>query len=460
MSTRAICSAVVLAFLAIALLAVPAQAAGGPTGGAGSQYFFNDSLGGTANRVFTFGDPGDVTYTGDWDGDGTDTPLIRRGNTFFLRNSNTTGTADTVFSYGDRGDVVLVGDWDGDGRDTLAVRRGGTYFLKNSVTTGAADAVIGYGDPGDRVLVGDWDGNGSDTLAVRRGGSYFLTNAIATGTADTVLAYGDPGDVVLVGDWDGNGTSSLGVRRGGTYFVRNSLSSGNADVVFGYGNPDDTAFVGDWNGDGTDTLGVRRLAAGERGPFPLAVATGSSTQLVTVTAPSAGSTTAQLTAWQLGPDGWTAVLGPVTARVGAAGIGVASESSTRTPAGTFTLTEAFGRAPNPGTALPYRVVDNADWWVSDTRSPLYNRYARCARGTCPFDERAGENLGAAGPVYDNAVVLDYNRGGTPGAGSAFFLHITNGAPTAGCVAIDRGSLATLMRWLDPTAAPLIAIGVG
>jgi L,D-peptidoglycan transpeptidase YkuD (ErfK/YbiS/YcfS/YnhG family) len=194
--------------------------------------------------------------------------------------------------------------------------------------------------------------------------------------------------------------------------------------------------------------------------LPLGVNPGSSTQVVTVVAASSRSTTATLTAWELGPTGWTAVLGPVSARVGAAGVGRASETSTRTPAGTFTLTEAFGRAGDPGTALPYRVVDGDDWWVSDVTSPLYNQYAQCAPLTCPFDEAVSENLAAAGHVYDQAVVIDYNRGGTPGAGSGFFLHITNGAPTAGCVAIDAGSLTTLMRWLDPGARPLISIGVG
>jgi L,D-peptidoglycan transpeptidase YkuD (ErfK/YbiS/YcfS/YnhG family) len=196
------------------------------------------------------------------------------------------------------------------------------------------------------------------------------------------------------------------------------------------------------------------------GTLPLPVATGSSAQVVTVVAPSARSTTAKLTAWELGPSGWTAVLGPVSARIGAAGVGAASESSTRTPAGAFTLTEAFGRAGNPGAALPYRVVDGDDWWVSDPASPRYNQYAQCAPGSCDFDEAAGEDLYAAGAVYDHAVVIDYNRGGTPGAGSAFFLHISNGAATAGCVAIDRGSLQTLLRWLDPAASPVIAIGVG
>ena len=154
------------------------------------------------------------------------------------------------------------------------------------------------------------------------------------------------------------------------------------------------------------------------------------------------------------------MLGPVPARVGAAGIGRASESTTRTPAGTFTLTEAFGRAGNPGTALPYRVVDGDDWWVSDVNSPRYNQYAECLPATCDFDEEVSENLLAAGAVYDHAVVIDYNRGGGPGAGSAFFLHVSNGAPTAGCVAIAPGSLEALLTWLDPGARPVIAIGVG
>jgi L,D-peptidoglycan transpeptidase YkuD (ErfK/YbiS/YcfS/YnhG family) len=194
--------------------------------------------------------------------------------------------------------------------------------------------------------------------------------------------------------------------------------------------------------------------------LPLGVAP-SGSQLVTVAAPTSTATTATLTAWQRGPLGWTPVAGPVSARVGSAGVGKASESSSKTPAGAFRLTTAFGRAADPGTALPYRRVDRNDWWVSDTASSRYNTPARCAPGSCPFDERDGENLYAAGSVYDNAVVIDYNR--TPvvrGAGSAFFLHIGNGRSTAGCVAIGKGTLQQVMRWLEPSAAPVISIGVG
>jgi hypothetical protein len=66
-----------------------------------------------------------------------------------------------------------------------------------------------------------------------------------------------------------------------------------------------------------------------------------------------------------------------------------------------------------------------------------------------------------GAVYAHAVVIDYNRFPVrAGAGSAFFLHVTNGRPTAGCVAIASSSLDYVMRWLNPAAHPVISIGVG
>jgi hypothetical protein len=258
------------AALGLGMLAGPAAARGAAIGGTGAEYFLNDSFTGAANTVFSYGDPGDDVYVGDWDGNGTDTPMIRRGGTFYVRNSNSSGAADTVFAYGDPGDTVLVGDWDGNGTDTLAVRRGFTFYVKNSVTTGTADTTFAYGDAGDVVLVGDWDGDRDDTLVVRRGGQYFVKNDLLTGVADTTFFYGNPEDVVLVGRWSSSQAGdTLGVRRGGTYYLRNALTSGPADAVFGYGNPTDTAFVGDWNGDGVDTLGVRRPPAAPVPPAPV-----------------------------------------------------------------------------------------------------------------------------------------------------------------------------------------------
>jgi hypothetical protein len=228
-------------------------------GGRGSAYFLNDHFDGAANRVFRYGEPSDEVFVGDWDGNGTDTLAVRRGNAFYLKNTTTGGVADTVFNYGDPGDAVFVGDWDGNGTDTLAVRRRNTFYLKNTTTGGVADTLFSYGDPGDTVLVGDWDGNRTATLAVRRGASYFVKNTLTTGPADYTFGYGDPGDAVLVGRWTSTRAGdSLAVRRGNVFYLKYSTGSGVADVVFAYGDPTDTAFTGDWDGDGVDGIGVRR----------------------------------------------------------------------------------------------------------------------------------------------------------------------------------------------------------
>jgi hypothetical protein len=49
---------------------------------------------------------------------------------------------------------------------------------------------------------------------------------------------------------------------------------------------------------------------------------------------------------------------------------------------------------------------------------------------------------------------------TPGLGSAIFLHIKIGTPTAGCVTLPVGELLEVLRWLNPAASPRIEMGVG
>ena len=187
---------------------------------------------------------------------------------------------------------------------------------------------------------------------------------------------------------------------------------------------------------------------------------GDAEQVITVVAPNAQSTTAKLTAWQRTPTGWLPEVGPVMAYVGKAGVGQASETTSKTPAGVWTLTEAFGNRPTNGALLPYRQIDTSDWWVSDVKSPYYNAYQRCTPGTCPFNEAAGENLGNAGRAYDRAVVIDYNRSAVvPGAGSAFFLHVSLDRATAGCVSMPADKLDSMLRWLRPGSHPVIDIGI-
>jgi len=206
-------------------------------------------------------------------------------------------------------------------------------------------------------------------------------------------------------------------------------------------------------------------AARHRGrALPLAFGTGTARQVVTVVAPSTGSTQAVLQAWRKVSGGWQAVGPRVPAWVGSDGLSKQpSESRSATPIGSFTLTQAFGHDPNPGTSLRYVHTTPADWWISQP-GPLYNTRQRCSSG-CGFTRGdPNEHLYYETPYYDYAAVIDYNTrnapgGVRPGAGSAFFLHVTVGQPTAGCVSIAKDQLVRILRWLAPAQHPRILIGV-
>lgn len=194
---------------------------------------------------------------------------------------------------------------------------------------------------------------------------------------------------------------------------------------------------------------------------PPAQAASKPQQVITVRTASAQSTTAVIEAWKLGSDGnYRRVWGPVAGYVGTDGVGRASEYRAKTPRGVFTISEAFGRRANPGTQLPYSRVGSSDWWVSDVSSPLYNTLQTCRAGSCPFSTSASEQLGAIS-LYDYALVIDYNRSPVvAGAGSAFFMHISEGMPTQGCVSLPRKAIKQLLRWVKPARDPVISIGIG
>jgi L,D-peptidoglycan transpeptidase YkuD (ErfK/YbiS/YcfS/YnhG family) len=134
--------------------------------------------------------------------------------------------------------------------------------------------------------------------------------------------------------------------------------------------------------------------------------------------------------------------------------GAKREGDGRTPSGTFGFGFFFGVDPDPGVHFPYRRVHAYDVWDDDPSSPLYNewvddRHADPGADPEPMDVSA----------YDYGAVIGYNTARTPGLGSAIFLHIDTGTPTAGCVALPAGELLEILRWLNPAASPQMAIGV-
>jgi L,D-peptidoglycan transpeptidase YkuD (ErfK/YbiS/YcfS/YnhG family) len=186
-----------------------------------------------------------------------------------------------------------------------------------------------------------------------------------------------------------------------------------------------------------------------------AVASG---QVITVEVRSPGSTVAVVRIWQLESNGrYVQVHGPYLADVGVHGVGPTREGLGRTPIGVFTLTHAFGNQANDNTRMPYFRAGPHDWWDENPRSALYNHHviSRLSPGG------NSENLFDAGGAYAHAVVINYNTDPiVRGAGSGFFLHVSGGRPTKGCVAITARDLNIVMHWLNPAQHPSISIGVG
>lgn len=162
--------------------------------------------------------------------------------------------------------------------------------------------------------------------------------------------------------------------------------------------------------------------------------------------------------WQLASDGQhKQVFGPFIAYVGVHGVGKTREGLRRTPAGVFSLTQAFGNEPNNGTRLAYFRAGRADWWDENPNSGQYNQHVK-SRASPGGNS---ENLFYSGAAYAHAVVINYNTNPViKGAGSGFFLHVSLGSATQGCVALSAKDLNLVMRWLSPLLHPVISIGVG
>jgi D-alanyl-D-alanine dipeptidase len=168
---------------------------------------------------------------------------------------------------------------------------------------------------------------------------------------------------------------------------------------------------------------------------------------------------------------WTAVGTPVPIVVGRSGTAwdpglvapvpgpVKAEGDGRSPAGVFALGRAFGFAPAADARwlkLPYGEVTPTLECVDDPASGQYNMLVD--RATAEGSWKSSEKMRKVTPGYHWGVVVEYNtRPIVPQRGSCIFLHIggQGGKGTAGCTAMAEPALRTLLRWLDPKAAPVL-----
>jgi len=141
-------------------------------------------------------------------------------------NGNMTREArDRLFSFGNAGDIPVMGDWTGDGKVKVGVFRSGTWYLDmngNGVWEPGIDATFTYGSAGDIPVTGDWNNSGTTKIGVYKDGVWHIDmTGTRTWSSATIYSFGVglTGAQPVTGKWSGPGATKIGVYIAGVWYL-------------------------------------------------------------------------------------------------------------------------------------------------------------------------------------------------------------------------------------------------
>ena len=143
--------------------------------------------------------------------------------------------------------------------------------------------------------------------------------------------------------------------------------------------------------------------------------------------------------------------------IGRSGLGKTEEGDGKTPVGEYSFNRAFGIAPDPGCAIPYVQADGNTYWSGDDRPNMrYNELVSIIDYP-DLDVKNSEHIVDYTFPYQYCLNISYNAKGTPGLGSAIFLHCFGDRKpfTGGCVAIPKEKMEFVMQHVDPECVVVI-----
>lgn len=181
------------------------------------------------------------------------------------------------------------------------------------------------------------------------------------------------------------------------------------------------------------------------GPETLAELPAETRQVLVSSTPGPADSTATTVLYVRTGDAWERTAEYAGHNGGAGWKRERREGDRTSPIGVFSLSDAGGSLPDPGSLLPY------------THEPALRTGAAAAYG---------EDYAA---VFDRVIAIDYNRQpGTPpnddtrplgwDAGGKIWLHVDHDSPTRGCITVEAEDMVHLLRTLDPAAQPHIVMG--
>ena len=181
-------------------------------------------------------------------------------------------------------------------------------------------------------------------------------------------------------------------------------------------------------------------------------------QLFIVAAMGMDKTTAYITMHQKDADGnWKQILSTpgFVGRNGLCFDADRAEGCGQTPIGVYHFNKAFGIAADPGCALPYFQADDNTYWSGDP-DRQYNRMVDI-RDVPDLALDDSEHIVDYEYQYQYCLNISFNEEGTPGRGSAIFLHCFGPAKpyTGGCVAVPENIMRMIMRQVSPECVVII-----
>ena len=137
---------------------------------------------------------------------------------------------------------------------------------------------------------------------------------------------------------------------------------------------------------------------------------------------------------------------------GMALLGAKKEGDLKTPAGLYPIGEAFGTQPL-ALKMDYKYITADDKFIDDVNNRRYNTWVSGATDANSYESMSIE-------PYTYGAVINYNMNPIKtGAGSAIFLHLwrSPNSPTAGCIAVEKKHMLTILHWLDKAQHPYILV---
>ncbi|MBP5725917.1 MAG: hypothetical protein J6Y48_02465, partial [Clostridia bacterium] len=132
-----------------------------------------------------------------------------------------------------------------------------------------------------------------------------------------------------------------------------------------------------------------------------------------------------------------------------------AEGCGQTPIGVYHFNKAFGIAEDPGCALPYIQADENTYWSGDPERQ-YNQMVDF-RDVPELAMEDSEHIIDYEYQYQYCLNISFNDQGTPGRGSAIFLHCLGPAKpyTGGCVAVPENIMRMIMQRVSPDCTVII-----